>query len=125
MSTPGLVHPPAFDAAARERLERAAAAGDATLYASGIEPGFAGDQLPLTLLTMARSVRSVRTQEIFLYDRCPVTFTMFDVFGFGQPLSHQPIMCLPGARQACSFVGPTRAVVCSSGLIVAESRRNK
>lgn len=98
VSTPGLVFPPAFDADARARLDEAARSGGATLYASGIEPGFAGDQLPLTLLTMSATVRSVRAQEIFLYDRYPVTFTMFEVFGFGQPLTHTPIMALDGVQ---------------------------
>jgi len=98
VSTPGLVFPPAFDGGARRRLEEAARSGGATLYASGIEPGFAGDQLPLTLLTMSAAVRSVRAQEIFLYDRYPVTFTMFEVFGFGRPLSHTPIMALDGVQ---------------------------
>ncbi len=98
VSTPGLVFPPAFEEAARQRLEAAARTGGATLYASGIEPGFAGDQLVLTLLTMARTVRSVRAQEIFLYDRYPVTFMMFEVFGFGQAPEHRPIMALPGVQ---------------------------
>jgi hypothetical protein len=98
VSTPGLVFPPAFEAGARARLDEAARAGGATLYASGIEPGFAGDQLPLTLLTMSATVRSVRAQEIFLYDRYPVTFTMFEVFGFGQALGHTPIMALDGVQ---------------------------
>ncbi len=98
VSTPGLVFPPAFDEGATERLQAAAVTGGASLYASGIEPGFAGDQLVATLLTMSRSIRSVRAQEIFLYDRYPVTFAMFDVFGFGQPLDHQPIMSMPGIQ---------------------------
>lgn len=98
VSTPGLVFPPAYEAVARARLDEAARAGGATLYASGIEPGFAGDQLPLTLLTMSSTVRSLRAQEIFLYDRYPVTFTMFEVFGFGRPLTHTPIMALDGVQ---------------------------
>ncbi|HZP31329.1 MAG TPA: dihydrodipicolinate reductase [Acidimicrobiia bacterium] len=98
VSTPGLVYPPAYDAATRARLAAAARRGGATLYASGIEPGFAGDQLALTLLTMSRSIRSVRAQEIFLYDRYPVRFTMFEVFGFGQAMDHRPIMALPGVQ---------------------------
>jgi hypothetical protein len=98
VTTSSLVFPPAFDEQQRTRLEKAARAGGATLYASGIEPGFAGDHLVLTLLTMSRSIRSVRTQEIFLYDRYPVTFMMFDVFGFGKPLSYTPILALPGVQ---------------------------
>ena len=98
VTTAALVFPPAFEAEQKARLDEAARIGGATLDASGIEPGFAGDQLTLTLLTMSRSITSVRAQEIFLYDQYPVTFMMFDVFGFGRPLSYTPIMSLPGVQ---------------------------
>jgi hypothetical protein len=82
VSTPVLVHPAGYRPEWRAQLDTAAAKGNATLYAAGIEPGFAGDQLPLTLMTMSDTVRSVRTQEIFRYDGYPVAFVMFDVFGW-------------------------------------------
>jgi 2,4-diaminopentanoate dehydrogenase len=98
VSSPGLVFPPAFAASPREQLADAAERGRASLYASGIEPGFAGDQLALTLLTQCDTVRSVRTQELFRYDTYPVTFMMFDVFGFGRPLEYTPLMSSEGAQ---------------------------
>ena len=98
VSSPGLVFPAAFAAAARDPLADAAARGGASLYASGIEPGFAGDQLALTLLTQCDTVRSIRTQELFRYDTYPVTFMMFDVFGFGRPLEYTPLMSSDGAQ---------------------------
>ena len=70
-SVPGLVHPAAFDPKRVARLEEACRKGGATLYASGIEPGFAGDQLVLTLATLTHKIRSVRTQEIFSYADYP------------------------------------------------------
>lgn len=99
VSTPSLVHPAAVDERTRSTLEAAARAGGATLYCSGIEPGFAGDQFLVTLLTLTDRLTSVRVQEIFLYDRYPVAFAMFDVFGFGRPLEYQPIMALPGVQR--------------------------
>jgi hypothetical protein len=98
VSSPGLVFPPAFATSARDQLADAAARGGASLYASGIEPGFAGDQLALTLLTQCDTVRSVRIQELFRYDTYPVTFMMFDVFGFGRPLEYTPLMSSEGAQ---------------------------
>jgi 2,4-diaminopentanoate dehydrogenase len=121
VSTPGLVYPPAFEPSVRDRLALAAEAGGATLYASGIEPGFAGDQLALTLMTMSRSLRSVRVQEIFLYDRYPVAFTMFEVFGFGQPLSHSPIMTAPGV-QSGTWGPVVQLVAAGLGVELAEIR---
>ena len=98
VTTPGLVHPAGFDAATRDRLAAAAAAGGATLYASGIEPGFAADHLVLTLLTLSDTIVSVRAQELFDYAAYPVEFVIFDVFGFGRPLDFPPIMALPGVQ---------------------------
>src|SRR5262249_53442196 len=79
-SVPGLVHPAGFDPKQVSRLESACREGGATLYASGVEPGFAGDQLVLTLATLTHRIDRVRTQEIFDYAAYPVAFTMFEVF---------------------------------------------
>ena len=98
VTSPALVHPPSYPERARLRLERAALDSGSTLYASGIEPGFAADQFPLALLTMSSSIRSVRVQELFTYDTYPVEFTMREVFGFGKPIDHAPIMASTGAQ---------------------------
>jgi hypothetical protein len=108
-SVPGLVHPAAFEPLHVTRLEEACRKGGATLYASGIEPGFAGDQLVLLLATLTSRIRSVRTQEIFGYADYPVAFTMFEVFGFGKPPEQRSIMELPGI-QAASWGPPVRMV---------------
>ena len=91
---PGRLRPGRRGTARRRRRTR----GGASLYASGIEPGFAGDQLVLTLATQSNTIRSIRTQELFLYDEYPVTFMMFEVFGFGKPLEHTPLMATAGAQ---------------------------
>jgi len=109
VSLPGLVHPPAYDERHRSRLEQAAIAGGATVYGSGIEPGFAADQLPLTLLTMSDEVTSIRTQEIFRYDTYPNEFTMHEVFGFGRAPEFRCLMELPGV-QSISWGPPVRMV---------------
>ena len=121
VSTPGLVHPAGYQAEWRAQLEQAAATGNATLYASGIEPGFAGDQLPLTLMTMSDTVRTVRIQEIFRYDGYPVTFVMFDVFGFGKPMEYQAIMSMPGV-QSGSWGPPVRMIADRLGVELDEIR---
>ena len=108
-SIPGLVHPAGYNPKHVDQLEAACRAGGASLYASGIEPGFAGDQLVLTLATLSNKIRSVRTQEIFTYADYPVAFTMFEVFGFGKPPEHRAIMQIPGI-QASSWGPPVRMV---------------
>jgi hypothetical protein len=92
-----LLYPPTYDPAWRAQLEQAAAAGGVSLYASGIEPGFAADQLPILLTTMSNTITSIRSSEIAMYDTYPVTFMMMDVMGFGKPLDFEPMMGLPGA----------------------------
>lgn len=121
VSVAGLVYPAGYDARGRAALEQAAQAGGATLYASGIEPGFAGDQLPLTLLTMSAKVQSVRTQEIFLYDQYPATHTIFEVFGFGKPMDSTPLMALPGV-QSMTWAPPVQMVAAAMGEEVEEIR---
>ena len=121
VSIAGLVFPAGYDAAIRGRLEEAARRGNATLYASGIEPGFAGDQFVLTLLTMSDTITSVRTQEIFLYDTYPVEFVMREVFGFGKPLDHTPIMAMPGVQQG-TWGPPVRMVADRLGVELDEIR---
>jgi len=99
-SVPGLVHPAGFDPKAVERLEAAGRAGGASLYASGIEPGFAGDELVVRLATLTHRIERVRTQEIFSYDTYPVAFTLFEVFGFGKPPGFRCLMERPGVQSS-------------------------
>jgi hypothetical protein len=120
-SVPGLLYPPGFDTSEVARVDAACRRGGASLYVSGIEPGFAGDQLVLTLATLSDRIRSVRTQEIFGYQDYPVAFTMFEVFGFGKPLEHQCLMELPGV-QTGAWGPPVRLVADQLGVELDEIR---
>src|ERR1700677_5150468 len=88
-SSPGLLYPSGFSVKQIRRIEASCREGQATLYASGIEPGFAGDHLILLLSTLSNKIHSVRTQELFNYESVPARFTIFDLFGFGMPLDHR------------------------------------
>src|SRR6476646_4450735 len=92
-----LLPPPSYAPSWRAQLQQPAADGGASLYASGIEPGFAADQLPILLTTMSNTITSIRSTEIAMYDTYPVTFMMMDVMGFGKPLDYEPMLALPGA----------------------------
>ena len=57
-SSTSLVYPPSYYAAEwRDRLESAAKSGGASLYVSGIFPGFASDQLALLMTTQSKTIR--------------------------------------------------------------------
>lgn len=93
-----LIFPPSFEPDIwREQLEQAAAAGGTSLYASGIEPGFAADHLVLMLATQSKSITKIHASEIALYDDYPVVETMTDAMGFGRPLDFVPMLSYPGA----------------------------
>ncbi len=120
-SLAGLLYPDAFDVDDVDRLREACARGDASLYTSGIEPGFAGDHLVLALSTLSDRITSVRTQEIFGYHEYPVAFTMFEVFGFGKPPEHRCLMEHPGV-QASAWAPPVRMVADALGVELDEVR---
>ena len=90
------IYPPTFDPTWRNQLADAAKAGGASFYASGIEPGFALDQLPLVLSTQSGSIRSIHAYEIGLYDDYAVASVMMDGMGFGRPMDFQPYVATPG-----------------------------
>jgi len=93
-----LLHPSTYEPTWRAQLEAAATEGGASLYATGIEPGFAADQLPLLLTTMSNSITSIRASEIAMYDTYPVEFMMKEVMGFGKPIDDENAMLgLPGS----------------------------
>jgi hypothetical protein len=60
----GIFHyPPLIPAALRERIAQACEAGGTSFFSNGIDPGFANDLFPMTLLGLCGQVESVRTTE--------------------------------------------------------------
>src|ERR1700759_2969119 len=97
-STTRLVNPHAYQPTEwRDQLVAAAKQGQVSLYASGIEPGFAADYLPLVLSTQSSSIDKIHSYEIGLYDDYGVPDIMSDALGFGRPLDYQPWIGFAGA----------------------------
>ncbi len=92
-----LVNPRTADAWLRDPIEAACAAGGASMYVNGIDPGYSGDTLALAALSLVGRADSVRVQEIFDYaDYDDYDFTGV-TFGFGSlPADEPPMMFLPG-----------------------------
>lgn len=121
-STTRLVNPHAYEPAEwRDQLATAAKQGRASLYASGIEPGFAADYLPLVLTTQSSSIEKIHAYEIALYDDYGVADIMRDALGFGRPLEYQPWIGFPGAI-AGEWQGQIRLIAESLGVEVQEVR---
>jgi 2,4-diaminopentanoate dehydrogenase len=114
-----LVFPPTFAPDWRERLEAAAEAGNATLYASGIFPGFGSDYLALVMATQSARIRQVRAAEISLNDHYPGTTVMMDGMGFGRPMDYSPWISRPGMIEA-SWTGPIHLIAAGLGVEVEQ-----
>lgn len=121
-STTRLVNPHAYEPAEwRDQLTAAAKKGKASLYASGIEPGFVADYLPLVLTTQSSRIEKIHAFEIGLYDDYGVPDIMSDALGFGRPLDYQPWISFPGAI-AGEWQGQIRMVADALGVQVQEVR---
>jgi 4-hydroxy-tetrahydrodipicolinate reductase len=96
-SLPFLTYPPQADKNFRKSLEAACIAGNSSCFVSGIDPGFANDLIPLTLLSVCEKVESIRIAEILNYATYNQPHTLFDIMGFGKPMDDVPMLLLPGA----------------------------
>jgi hypothetical protein len=117
-----LIHPPHADAWLREPLEAACAAGGASLYVNGIDPGFSGDTLPLAALTLCQCVERIVVQEVFdygTYDDAEFTGVSFG-FGFA-PGDDVPMIFLPGVLTSI-WGGPVKLIAESLGVELDEIR---
>jgi hypothetical protein len=116
-----LINPLAYVPAHRERLEAATRAGGSSIFASGIEPGFLCDYLPIALTSASRSVSKVHCYEIALYDDYGVKEIMIDALGFGQPMDYEPWIMLPGGITS-EFGGQVHFIADGLGVEVSEIR---
>jgi hypothetical protein len=123
-STTRLVNPHAYEPTEwRDQLLAAAKQGQVSLYASGIEPGFAADYLPLVLSTQSSSIEKIHAFEIALYDDYGVPEIMSDALGFGKPLDSQPLIGYPGAI-AGEWQGQIRLIADALGVEIQEIRES-
>jgi hypothetical protein len=116
-----LINPLAYMPSHRERLEAATRSGGSSIYASGIEPGFLCDYLPLAFSTATRSITRIHCYEIALYDDYGVEDIMINALGFGRPLDFEPWIMLPGAI-AGEFDGQIRYIADGLGVDITDVR---
>src|SRR6201990_2012544 len=123
-STTRLVNPHNYEPAEwRDQLVAAAKEGQVSLYASGIEPGFAADYLPLVLSTQSSQIEKIHSYEIGLYDDYGVPDIMSDAMGFGRPLDYEPWIGFPGAI-AGEWQGRIRLIADALGVEIQEMRES-
>lgn len=91
-----LIYPASMGQGVVDRIERACAEGGVSFHATGIEPGWASEVLPLTMSGLFRHVDSLVVQELLDYSTYESTAMLFDIMGFGRA----PDADVPGADPA-------------------------
>lgn len=105
----------------RRPLADACAAGDTSLYINGVDPGFSGDTLVYTALSLASRATAITVQEICDYGSYPDAEFTGVSFGFGTAPDHTPIMLSPGVLSSM-WGAQVRSLAADLGIELAEVR---
>ena len=89
-----LLHPALCPEPVRTGIENACRDGNASIFVSGIDPGWAMDVLPILLSGVVADIREIRMQELFNYALYHQPEAVRDLVGFGQPMDATPPMLL-------------------------------
>jgi hypothetical protein len=116
-----LVAPEQADTWLREPLARACSEGDTTLYINGIDPGFSGDTLVYTALSLTARATAIVVQEIFDYGSYDDAEFTGVSFGFGTAPDHTPVMFSPGVL-ASMWGAQVRSLAADLGIELDEVR---
>ena len=90
-----LYDPASAPASLREPLEQACREGGASLFVSGIDPGWGNDVLPVLLTGIASSITQVRCQELFDYSTYDQPDAVRGSVGMGGSMDDTPLMVAP------------------------------
>jgi len=122
--TPGfypLYHPPTADGPAADAIRAACTEGASSLLATGIDPGWACDILPLFLQSVSSDVTEIRSREIFNYALYDQPAAVRDLIGFGTPMDNVAPMLLDFSLQM--VWGPVLRVLADGlGVTIADIR---
>lgn len=105
----------------RERIGAACSAGNASIFVSGVDPGFINDVVPLLLSGLCERVDELRAFEIFNYSSYAQEDAVRHLVGMGQPLDATPPMLTPGVPSMV-WGGPIRLMARGLGLTLDDIR---
>jgi hypothetical protein len=89
-------YPPAAEDDLREMLEVACVHGGATLFNSGVEPGWINDLVPFVFSSTCARIDRITMQEILDYSPIAQPNVMYDFMGFAHPPEHVTPLQEPG-----------------------------
>lgn len=101
----GLIYPLSLGHKMVDKLESACAAGQASFHATGIEPGWAAEVLPLAMSGLFQRIDSLLVQELMdctTYDSAEM---LFDIMGFGK-LPDEPVPMADANLAGVTFRAP-------------------
>ena len=78
----GYMYPNAHGPELVRRLHDACNAGDSSFHSTGLNPGWMGDLIPLTMSALSRTIERVEVREISSFEFYPSPEIMFDSMGF-------------------------------------------
>lgn len=116
-----LYDPASAPAELRDRMAAACAAGGASLFVSGVDPGFVNDVIPLLLSGLCERVDEIRAFEWFNYSSYAQPDAVRLLVGMGQPMDATPPMLTPGVPTMV-WGGPIRLMARGLGLVLDEIR---
>jgi 2,4-diaminopentanoate dehydrogenase len=83
----GYMYPKVHGPALVKRLEEACRAGGSSFHSTGLNPGWLGDLLPLSMSSLSRRIDNIHVTEISDFSYYPSPEIMLDVMGFGKSLA--------------------------------------
>ncbi len=90
-----LYDPKSAPAELRDLLAAASAAGGASLFVSGVDPGWSNDALAVTAAGLCTRIDTIQCQEIFDYSTYNQPHSVRVLCGFGASMDEVPMMLLP------------------------------
>ena len=87
-----LLHPDSAPEELRRDIEAACERTGASVFISGIDPGWAMDAMPIMLTGASANIREIRSREIFNYALYDQPHVVREVIGFGKSMDELPLM---------------------------------
>lgn len=84
ITTVGYLYPKAHGPQLVRRIEAACRKGNSTFHSTGLNPGWMGDLLPLTMSGLSKRIEQIYVKEISNFQHYPSPEIMFDMMGFGK-----------------------------------------
>jgi 2,4-diaminopentanoate dehydrogenase len=102
-----------------DRIEAACRKGRSSFHGTGIEPGWAGEVLPLTMSGLFRRIDSILVRELMDYSKYDSRSMLIDMMGFGQA-PDAPVPFANPALAGAPFKAPLLLVADGLGALVED-----